>query len=261
MTLTFSQAKAKRFMAVGLGFVMLLTGLACDSALAQHCEGCDDAFQIWANTPAFEDSQREFCPTTMGLPVGSAAPEIDGVELAGKRSVLCVCNGFASRRMMVFAETVSIEGLQVVVVLAGLTASNETKVRAWVGEQAVIVSDPLATVACAMYRVGSGPGVFQCTFVIDESQQIVYRKLGNVEWVAARDAALVRAFAATGRIPERTDLQHILWFGDRIAWPEWAIETYDGVEVKLPAGSPALIYYNISAGIGEAGSASAKIFA
>lgn len=261
MTLGFSQAKWRRSIAPLLGLAILLVGVAWSSALAQSCEGCSDFFQVWASTPPFEDSQREFCPTTMGLPVGSAAPEIDGVELAGKRTVLCVCNGFVSRRMMVFAETAAIEGLQVVVVLAGLTASDEAKVRTWVGEQAVIVSDPWATVACAMYRVGSGPGVFQCAFLIDESQEIAYRKLGNVEWVAARDAALVRAFAATGRIPEGTDLQHVLWFGDSVPWPEWAIETYDGVEVELPAGSPALIYYNISTGIGEAESAAAEIFA
>ena len=261
MTSTSAQAKRKRFMAVGLGFVMLLTGLACDPALAQSCEGCDDAFQIWACTVPFEGSQREFRPTTMGLPVGAPAPEIDGVELRGKRTVLCVCNGYVSERLMVFAETVTIEGLQVVVVLAGLNASDEAKARDWAGRQATIVEDPLATVVCALYRVGSGPGVFQCTFLIDESQQIVYRKLGNVEWVAAQDAALARVFAATGRIPEGTDLQHVLWYGDSIPWPEWTIETYDGVDVAFPDGTPTLIYYNISTGSGEPGSASAEIFA
>ena len=253
--------KCRLVVFLGLVGMLVVIGPASHMVLGQDCTGCSDGFQIWASTPPFEDSQREFCPTTMGLPVGSAAPEIDGVELAGMRTVLCVCHGFVSRRMMVFAETAAIEGLQVVVVLAGLTASDEARVHAWVGEQAVIVTDPLATVVCALYQVGSSAGVFQCTFLIDESQQIVYRKLGNVEWVAAQDVAVVGVFAVTGRIPEGTDLQHILWFGDRIPWPEWAIETYDGVEVELPAGSPALIYYNISAGIGEAESAAAEIFA
>ncbi|RLE34402.1 hypothetical protein DRJ24_03965 [Candidatus Acetothermia bacterium] len=237
--------KMRRIMTGLLLFVLL--GFAL-SAVADECEYCAPAIiEEWESHPPFERAHTDFCPYTLGLPIGAEAPAIPGVELIGRHTLIVFFNEFVCPEVGLLRPVSQIEGLQLVVVLSRLPKSTVTAITDQIGEKATVVADPTAGILCSSYYVGDHPGVAQMTFFVDEDGAIIHRRISpDLGWLAYDDFLVLLHFAETGTVPEGTILQHVLWYGDTAPWPEFPFETIEGGEAFLTPGRPRLFYWGFA---------------
>jgi len=232
-----------RIVTIGLLFILFLA----PATVADECVNCSSALEEWESLPPFERSQTDFCPYTLGLPIGAEAPEIPGIELGGRHTLIAFFNGFVCPEIGLLRPLSEIEDLQVVAVLSRLPKSTLDSIPEEIGEGVTTVTDPIARSLCASYYVGDHPGVAQATFFVNEEGTIVYRRISSdLGWLVDGDFLIPRYFAATDTVPEGTVLQHVLWYGDTAPWPEFPFETIDGGEAFLTPGRPRLFYWGFA---------------
>ena len=231
-----SLRSVRRLSRVAAPLGLLLVASMC--AWAQ-CASCEDA---WASAPCFERSNTRNYPTTLGLPVGEAAPGIDGVAFEGRRTLVAVFPGFAVDSVGILGWLAEIPELQIVAAFSGFTATELASFEPYL-EGVVQVHDPLAAVVAAEYQAGSHHRV---VFFVDERGFIVYRRYGGIDWLARSDRAAAREFASTGCAPGSAIPQELVWFGSHAAVPTFLLETLDGEHVAFPAGKPRVIFWGRS---------------
>lgn len=201
---------------------------------------------------AFENWQSGFNPYTVGLPVGAQVPSFTGYSIAENLTLLVAINGSCDpeylRLLQVWSEEVP--NLEVVALLSGLTSGNRTEYVRMLGSHVRVVTEPLSSIACAMYQAGER--VSSVSFLIDRSATIIYRQVGFSNRTATEWDRIVRAFAKTGALPVDALIQHVLWYGDVVPWPDFDLKDREGNLVRLGPGRPLVIYQGNNVGIGEA---------
>jgi hypothetical protein len=196
-----------------------------------------------AITASLAWSQVLFRPTTVGLPVGAAAPAVDGVTWLGKRSVLLVAEVSPNPLQFAAAEWSHIAGLQVVVTLPVGSDFELSRL----GPDVTLLTESVAAVKRSFW-VGSDQSVI---FLIDETGTIVYRNWNPSERHIARLDPIIRDFAALGRLPANLETEHPLWFGDVAPPPSFPLEALDGSPIWLESGRARLFFCGsaLSAGL------------
>lgn len=204
---------------------------------AQQCPQCPP--EIVSRHP-FELSHQDYSPVTYGLPAGSPAPAILGVELEGYRTILTVINTYDSPFVPALTRFSNTDA-QLVVVAHNLGSDALSELQATLAGEVTLIADPDAFLMCALYRVGPNPVVSPLTFLIDERGVIVYRRFG-VKWLAYRkEEEAVRHFLAHGALPSGFLPQHVLWEGDSVPWPPFPLLNLNGEEAYLGPGSPLFL--------------------
>jgi hypothetical protein len=204
------------------------------------CSSCSTP-SPWLFDDPFEESRILYSPYTYGLAIGDDAPGIPGVQLLGQRSIVAVFNSYASVEVAALG-ALARPDLQVVVVLSDVGDSSVQDAISRFGQDVHVITDPEARIVCAEYRVGPDPVVAQLAFFIDERGKVIQRRFGKPGWLVSDDAAIADWFSAHGTIPPTMDPQHVVWYGDAIAWPTFNLKDIDGADRKLGPGRPLLIY-------------------
>ena len=218
---------------------LLVISVSAAVALAE-CENCS-GLKAWFAQPPFEEYQTMFCPYTLGLPVGAAAPPIEGIDFQAANTVLLVINKICdSEYWPLIGEWSELRGCQVVVVASRMLSSKLFELRAAVGEGVEIIKDPLAAIVCASYQVGDHAS--SATFLVNREGTIVYRRRRFPNYAVPELERIVHCFAEHGAPPDDALLQQVLWYGDQVRWPSFPLYTPDGEEVSLEPGVPRLIY-------------------
>ena len=227
----------QRLSRIATSFGLLL--LVATTCAWPQCTSCADG---WASEPPFERSHTQNHPSTMGLPVGEAAPEIDGIAFDGKRTIVAVFPGFAAHSLGVLRWLAEIPGLQVVAVLSGFGPTQLASFQPFL-EGVVQVLDPSAAIVAAEFQTGSHHRV---VFFVDERGSIVYRRYGGIDWLACDDRAIAREFESTGCAPVSAIPQELLWYGSQATFPQFSLERLDGEKTPFPAGRPRVIFWGRS---------------
>ena len=230
----------------GIVAALLLIISVCLVA-SDQCSTCGEAPDI----SVFEPSQRRDSPYTLGLAVGASAPLFDGCNVFDGKTLLVAINTVVNVETLAMIRIWSQElpDLDVVVLLSGLDSSRQSNCIDTLGSDVRIVTEPVSTVACAMYQVGQrgSPTIF----LIDGSGMIVYRQVGLTNKSAMPLDRTVRAFAETGSLPGSAMEQHILWYGDTVPWPTFDLLDRAGQPVVLDAGRPLVLYSGTYLGSNE----------
>jgi hypothetical protein len=187
-----------------------------------------------AVTASFTWSQLQFQPSTVGLPVSAAAPAVDGVTWAGKRSVVLVAESLPDPLQFAAAEWSRIAGLQVVVTLEAGFASEVNRL----GPDVLLLTWTVGAVMRS-FKVGSDQ---RALFLVDETGTIVYRRWNPSERHIAQLDPVIRSFAALGALPEGLLTEHPLWFGDLAPSLSFQLEALDGSPVWLDPGRARLFF-------------------
>ena len=225
------------------GFVIVLVTamvvpILGGSIVCAQCATCqsdprqEDPFD-WAHT--------ELNPTTVGLPAGSAAPTIEGVEFSDCRTIVHIAAGAVRDQAIALLRSwAECDDLQVVVAFAGVGLMQSAEILSALGQRITALGPPDSLRPVADYRVGAG--VNAVTFLIDGAGTIVYRFTRiSLKWAGMIDRA-VASFATTGDIPGDAPQEAVYWFDDVLRWPEVPLATLDGGSVTLTAGKPRLLF-------------------
>ncbi|MBN1857673.1 hypothetical protein JW848_00520 [Candidatus Bipolaricaulota bacterium] len=214
--------------------LILVVGLL----VCAQCASCQS--DPWQEDP-FEWAQSELNPTTVGLPAGSAAPAIEGVEFSDRQTVVHIAVGAVRDEAIALLRSwAECDDLQVVVAFAGVGLMQSAEILSALGERIVAFGPPNGLRPVADYLVGAG--VNAVTFLIDEAGTIVYRFTWiSLKWAGMIDRA-VASFASTGEIPGEAPQEAVYWFDDVLRWPEVPLTTLDGESVTLTAGKPRLLF-------------------
>ncbi len=132
----------------------ILLGVTAGYLATGQCTSCQSPSEYWESLPPFESSQREYSPYTLGLPVGTEAPAIEGVTLLGQRSLVAVFNGQYGEEFPILRELSEIDGLQVIAVLSNFSSSMLEEFKDLLGKDIHRITDPLARITSATYHVG-----------------------------------------------------------------------------------------------------------
>lgn len=221
----------------------ILLGVTAGYLATGQCTSCQSPSEYWESLPPFESSQREYSPYTLGLPVGTEAPAIEGVTLLGQRSLVAVFNGQYGEEFPILRELSEIDGLQVIAVLSNFSSSMLEEFKDLLGKDIHRITDPLARITSATYHVGDAYPAARNFFFIDENGTIVYRRLGGLGWMAHENNCLVRYFAQHGDFPQDAVEQRVLWYEDSAPWPSFPLETLAGGDFFLEPGRPKLLYW------------------
>lgn len=221
--------------------IAVVIGTSSQALLAANssCPSC--ATRPSSENP-FASSRRWYAPATFGLPMGHAAPVIDGVEFAGHRTIVAVFNGNASPAVAVLGELPA-TGVQVVAVFHGFDEQAVGKMIGSLGNGIITITDPDAYIVCAEYRVGPSPEVNPIVFFVDETGTIVYRRIGTLAWLGYDDDRVVKYFAAHGTLPSDVYPQHVLWYGDEVPAPPFPLKDLNGRDQQLDLHGPTLFYF------------------
>lgn len=218
---------------------LLVLAVSAVGGLAE-CNNCN-GLEAWFAQPPFEEYQTMFCPYTFGLPVGAAAPPIEGIDFEAANTVLLVINKICDPEYWpLIGEWSSIPECQVVVTASRMSSSELQKLRTAVGEGVEIIEDPLAAIICALYQVGERAS--PVTFLVNRERTIVYRRRAFPNYAVPELERIVHCFAEHGAPPDDALLQQVLWYGDQVRWPSFPLYTPDGEEVFLEPGRPRVIY-------------------
>ena len=215
-----------------------------------QCSTCPDAQSL---INPFQEDQRTMNPYTLGLPMSSPAPTIEGATFEDAPTLLVVvsysCDPEYYRLMRVWSE---IPGLHVVVALSGLSTTGSRVAKQAIGNRATVIEDPDALGTAASYRVGQRAS--PVTFLIGRDGVILLRWRGFANYRALDQGAMLRDFVETGELPEETIPQHVLWYGDLAPWPDLRFGLHDrhGELAKLPRDQPLLLLTGPALGLGSA---------
>ncbi|MBN1858888.1 hypothetical protein JW848_06755 [Candidatus Bipolaricaulota bacterium] len=222
-------------------YVLLVSGsvflLAASLVIHAQCTTCQP--DPWQEGP-FEWAQSQLNPTTVGLPLGIAAPPIEGIDFIGHRTVVHIAvSGVRDEAIALLRLWAERDDLQVVVAFASVGLMQSAEILSALGERIVAFGPPESLRPVADYRVGEG--VIAVTFLIDETGTIVYRFTRiSLRWAGMIDQA-VASFATTGEIPDDAPQEGVHWFEDVLRCPAPPLETLDGGPVTLSAGKPRLL--------------------
>lgn len=194
----------------------------------------------------FQFSQLHYSPSTYGLPIGSPAPPLPGVDFSQRPTLLVVVNQYSTPYLVPVLVDLLPTGAQLVVVGHELSRHTSVELAERLGERVKVILDPEAFYYCALYRVGPGPVTSPLAFLIDTSGTIVHRQFG-VRWLAYRDAHLAHQFATQGDLPPETVPQHVFWEGDALPWPQFPLTDPAGTPRQLGPGRPMFFLFGAPA--------------
>lgn len=226
----------------------LLLVISLCAVASDQCSTCGEASDV----SVFESAQSGRNPYTLGLPIGASAPLFDGCDAFDGKTLLVAINTIVNidTLPMIRIWSQELSSLRVIVLLSGLESSQRASCIDVLGPDVQIITEPVSTIACAMYQAGSSGS--PASFLIDSAGMIVYRQVGITNKSAMPLDRVVRAFADSGSIPEDTLLQHILWYGDAVPWPPFDLVDRNGETVSLDTGRPLVFYSGSYLGRDEA---------
>jgi len=207
--------------------------IAC-AALVQTAAAPRDPFQ-WSHTT--------FPATTLGLAVGSSAPNLAGVSWAGRLSVvLAAPRGPGLILPPAMHEWSALAGLQVEALMPQpvVSAADRAWMRDRFGDQVLLVTGGAG--ASAMLGFKASGGAWNLVFLIDATGQVVYRVWNPSERHVPELDRVVRSFAGSGAIPADAVAEQPLAAGDLAPSPSFSLETPSGGELALPPDQARLVF-------------------
>lgn len=217
---------------LSVSLIIAAVCVAMPQALLGASGSCSSCTVQSSSENPFASSRRWYAPATFGLPMGHTAPAIDGVELVGQRTIVVVLNGRVSPEAAVLGELSAI-GVQIVAVFHGFDEQAVTNIVGHHENKVIMITDPDAYIVCAEYRVGPSPVVNPIVFFVDETGTIVYRRIGTLGWLGYDNDAIVKYFAAHGKLPPDVYPQHVLWYGDEAPVPPFPLKDLNGDDQQL----------------------------
>jgi len=231
--------------AIGLALILVSVSVGATG----QCVSCGT--DSWSSQPPFESGQRYLNPYTLGLVAGVQAPLIDDLSYSAGSSLVVVINRSINPDYIpLIASWAEATGLQVAIVATSVASSTRAAIeQALSGTSARLITEPEAIGLSACFFVGERYS--PVTFLVDKSGMIAFRRRGFANYRALELDRIVRAFAATGEIPEDSIAQHVLWYDDVAPWPDFPVETMEGEAIFVSEGVPRLLYSGFATGSGE----------
>jgi hypothetical protein len=229
----------------GFGRTAVLFPAARAPGAAEFCGAPDEATcatDSWAASPPFESSHADFGELTLGLEAGAAAPLLSELGGLGQRTILTVYTGCVAEPLAALGLVAERADVLVIAALSRCTSSALANVRQLLGEDVVIVTNPLAGIAIASYWIGDAVAPAGITFLIDQEGTVVLRRIGSPEWLLYDDLAVPRAFAEGRDVTEVALAESILAAGEQAPAPPFALLGPDGGAIPLEEGIPRLVY-------------------
>jgi hypothetical protein len=226
-----------------LGFVCVALSLAafCIAEAARGCETCDPS-DAWAVAPPFDQSAAIFSAFTLGLEEGAAAPLVFEMGATGQRAVLMIYAGQVSEEIAALRLAAEGSDALVIAALSGFSPFSVETVRGLVGEDVVLIGDPLADQIRSAYWVGKEVAGTGITFFIDEHGTIALRRGGSPVWLIEDGFAAVKLFASDGIIPDAVWHQYVLEQGEVAPPPSFILVDESGATLDWSDDRARFLY-------------------